>query len=303
MQRGIVKKIILAVFITSFLSAYDQPFLYLGFNNILTGMPGLGGWHFEQGLFAFNTHTFLDNDGKLLACEKSPHFEYVGAYSTLGFQAREKTFLKGHPGFYVLLPYVFSSKVECNNLNFSSSGAGLADLYIGTYLQWDPIQRNNKPLFAHRLTLNVNFPSGKYTNATSFHPGNGVFYINPSWASTLFLTERWALSSNLYYVWSSENKHNDTQPGQAIFLNYSTEYQIRKHTYIALNGYFLQQFTDGKVHGVSVPHTRERVFSVGPGALYAPHERLSMFAYLYFEQFAKNRPQGINFIARLVLSF
>lgn len=298
-----IKKIFLLALTVSALHGYNQPFLYQGFYSMLAGMPGPDGGRLEQGFLAYNANKFTNNNGDSLGCQSSPHFNYELGWTALGYQSPKARLFKGRPGFFVAQPYYFNEDVERNSLGLTDNGNGFSDIYAGAYMQWDPIYRNDNPLFAHRLTFNVNFPTGKFNGCRSYNPGNGVYYINPSWAATLFLTNRWSLSTNLYYIWSTKKKHTNNQPGQAFFLNYSTEYKVREHMYVALNGYFLQQFTDEIANCVSVPCKRESVFSVGPGFLFKPREKIDFLLYAYFEQFAKNRPQGINFFARLVWNF
>jgi len=59
-----------------------------------------------------------------------------------------------------------------------------------------------------------------------------------------------------------------------------------------------KQINDDKLHGHSVPNSKERVFAIGPGALYSLTSDLSFFLYLYFETNVRNRPEGISLIGR-----
>ena len=79
-------------------------------------------------------------------------------------------------------------------------------------------------------------------------------------------------------------------------MNFTTEYEIRPHFWIGINGYFLHQLKNNKLNGIEVPHSREQVLGIGPGFLYATSYRydLVLFGNLYIECKVRNRPQGIT---------
>jgi len=155
----------------------------------------------------------------------------------------------------------------------------------------------------HRFELGSSYPAGKFKRGYFFNPGNGCYYINPSWAATFFFNRKLSISTQLNYVWSSEKKYTCVQPGQAIYLNYSLEFEALKNFWVSACGYYLQQITDSKIKGIKVPGRREQVFSVGPGLLYSVSDDLFFFAYTYLESHVKNRSKGITFLLRSVVHF
>ncbi len=291
----------LALFLFLSIIAGDQPdTLNFGYTNILEGGPT----HPSYGLYLYpyaayyHTNTFKDQFGRRLGSNE-PNFDLIWGILEILYQTESHPILNARLGLDVELFFDLYSKVSENKLDITSSGSGFSDPYIGLYLQWEPIMWANRPLFVHKFEFAASFPAGKFNKNFTFNPGNGLYYINPNWSATLYLMPRWATSWNLNYVWSSVNKHNGVQPGQAILLNYSMEVEARKNWWIAVNGYFLQQFTDTKVDGVAIPGRRDRVFAIGPGMLYSPREDMNFFAHLYFESKARNITQGIS----LIISF
>jgi anthranilate 1,2-dioxygenase (deaminating, decarboxylating) large subunit len=61
-----------------------------------------------------------------------------------------------------------------------------------------------------------------------------------------------------------------------------------------------QQIEDTKVNGEYVSGTHERVRALGPGAVYSFSKEDDVFANLYSEFGAENRPEGTKLIFRFV---
>jgi anthranilate 1,2-dioxygenase (deaminating, decarboxylating) large subunit len=162
----------------------------------------------------------------------------------------------------------------------------------------------NGPLFMHRIELQTTFPTGRYDKNRELNPGSNCFTFNPYWAATLFLSPQWTASTRFHYLWNSENDDPNRgfgaartiQAGQAIHLNYATEYEVIPRALRAgINGYYLKQLTDTEVDGARIPGSREQVFAVGPGLLYSFSPDNHLFFNAYFEMEAENRTRGNRF--------
>lgn len=81
------------------------------------------------------------------------------------------------------------------------------------------------------------------------------------------------------------------------------EYALTPWFRLGLNGYWFDQITDTKVNGTSVPGRRERVWAFGPGALLSFSRENHLFANVYIEQDARNRPQSSRYWLRYVHQF
>lgn len=301
-----MKKIFILFFMYLTLIAYDQPdTLNFGYTNILEGGPihPSSGWYIQPYIAEYYTKTFTNPAGGLLGGVPSPTFNIAWGIIEVIYQAKKSYFWNARLGIDIELFFDLYSKVSKNNLGITSNGAGFSDPYIGIYLQWDPVIWHDRPLFVHRFEFAASFPAGKYNKNFFFNPGNGFYYINPNWSATFYFTRHWAASCNLNYVWSAKNKKTGVQAGQAILINYSMEAEFIRHLWLAVNGYYLNQYTDTKVDGFSVPGRRDRIFSIGPGMLYRPDPDFNLFAYLYFESKSRNFTQGISTIISLVKHF
>ncbi|MBY0109756.1 MAG: transporter [Candidatus Babeliaceae bacterium] len=301
-----MRKIILIALYISSISSYNQPTtLNLGYTNIQLGGPikPTSGWSMTQYLSFYHSNKFLDYQGKTLNKTASPHFNSFWGVTDFNYKTEDKIIFNAQAGIDIIPLYAFYSKIEKNSLDITNSGGGISDPYIGVFLQWEPFYKKNRPIFVHRFELFTAFPMGKYKRGYSINPGNGCYFINPSWASTLYLTRKFAISSAWSYLWSSEKKYTGIQPGQAILLNYSIEYECLENFWIAICGYALKQFTSDKKYGVTLAHSLEQVLSVGPGFLYTFRDKFNLYGYFYCDQLVRNRAQTISLFLRLSAQF
>lgn len=285
---------------------YGLPSVNLGYTNILDGGPirPYPGLYWQQYNIFYHTNKFFDFAGKPLGGVNSPTFNSWSTVTQLIYQFKKKLFFEGTPGFSFVLPITLYSAIDCNKLGITSAGGGLGNIGFGVYTQWSAIMHNDRPLFIHRLSVDASFPTG--TNRLpkrQINPGAAFYSLSPGWSATLYTTKKLAFSWRFNYLWNSKNKKIDFKAGDAIFFNYSAEYAIKPAWYVAFVGYCLQQLSDNKALGHTIPKSKERVFGMGPGSAYFISKDMVFFGYLYGECGARNRPQGISFILRFINHF
>ncbi len=292
------------LFFTTNIFGYHEPTVNLGQTNILDGGPliPLEGWYWRPYLSIYHAQKFTGPDGKLLGGVPSPQFNNVTLITQFLYQSGIRIF-HGKLGVNLFLPAVLYSHVSDNQLGISSSGSGLGDFITGLFLQWEPkaLSENKQVTLTARLALDVSFPTGK--NKQPFHginPGNNLFFINPFWAATFHFTRDLATSWRLHYLWCSKNRKTHIQPGQAVHLNFDMEYQFFPKFWLGAVGYYFKQITDSKLQGLPIPNSREQVLGTGLGALYTTPTEWRFLSYFYIESRARNRPQGVRFIARII---
>jgi hypothetical protein len=275
-------------------NAYDLPPVNLGFTSFLDGGPPAGpGFYFQQYLQYYHSDTFKDKDGNKIPFPKPELNAYV-SLSQFIYQSDQPILFGGKWGVDLIVPVVGFDLTGAPPLQANDPGVG--DILVGPFIQWDPVMGKNGPVFMHRIELQTTFPSGKFDSKKSLNPGSNGYSFNPYWAATLFLTPKWTASTRVHYLWNSEQEDTNIQPGQAIHLNYATDYELIPNTLRAgINGYYLKQITDTKVNGVSVPDRQEQVFGIGPGLLYSFSQNNHLFFNAYFEMAAENRTEGNRF--------
>jgi anthranilate 1,2-dioxygenase (deaminating, decarboxylating) large subunit len=294
------------------------PAVNLGFTSFLDGGPPAGpGIYYAQYFQYYHANTMADNSGNNIFPD--PKVDAYVSLSQLLLQCPKKLVLGAQPGLDIILPVVDLDIQDAGP--FRANGAGVGDILIGPYLQWEPIMGKKGPIFMHRLELQCMMPSGKYDSQYQLNPGANLFSLNPYWSGTFFATPKLTLSTRAHYLWNTVNDDpsalpysaygswnaaggNEMRPGQAFHINFATEYElIEKHLRVGFNGYYLRQLTDTELNGSDISDSRERVLGLGPGAMYSFSQNTHLFFNSYFETAAENRPEGMRFQLRLVHHF
>lgn len=285
------------------LAAQSLPAVNLGLTSFYDGLPPAGpGFYYQQYLQYYTADSFMDEDGDELDVPDQPELDVWASLNQFIYQSNQELFLGGKWGIDVIVPVV-GTDLDEGSLPLRDNGAGLGDILVGPILQWDPIIKDGRPVFAHRIELQTIFPTGKYDDDRQVNPGSNVWSFNPYWAATVFPTDRCEASVRIHYLWNSENDDvegvDDVQPGQAIHLNFASSYAlIEKRLFAGVNGYYLKQITESQVNGDDMSDSEEQVLGIGPGALYSFSQNDHIFLNVYWETLTENRPEGWRAILR-----
>ena len=300
------------IFCVSQTFAYDEPIVNLGFTSFLDGTTPSGpGFYFQDYLQYYTSNRLNGNNGDKLPL---PHtsLDVTANLFQLIYLSKQKIW-QANWGIDFIAPWLMQANINDGlGRTVLDAQTGAGDIVIGPMFQFDPIMGANGPRFVQRFEFDFIVPTGKYNPKYAVNPGSNFWSFNPYWSATLWFTKQWSSSIRLYYLWNAKNNNpnlafgsgvNSTQAGRAVFANITTEYGLTEKFYLGLNGYIFDQVTDTKVNGSSVPGRREYVWAIGPGLLYSFTKNDFLFFNSYFEQDAKNRPQGSNFVARYVHHF
>jgi hypothetical protein len=180
---------------------------------------------------------------------------------------------------------------------------GLGDLTVGAGLQWAP-HKIGKGVFVQRAMLDVGVPTGRYSDLQPVNVGNHFALVDPYYAFT-YERSKVEFSARVHYLWNSTNSDpfvgfgvKNMQPGQAFHMNYATSYELFKNVRLGFNGYWLQQLTDHRIDGVSVPNSKERTVGLGPG-IQLGGRGIWFRLNSYIETDVRNRPSGIKVTFRI----
>ncbi len=286
--------------------ALGQPNVNLGFTSFLDGAPPAGPGLYLSEYLQYYTADHLNNEKGSKALDVD--IDVWVLMNQLIYQSDKELIFGGKWGLNVMLPVV-GLDVGSNPAGLEDNGTGLGDLLVGPYLQWDPIMGANGPLMVNRIELQTIFPTGKYDNDKALNPGSNHFSFNPYWAATVFLGPKATVSWRLHYLWNDENddfgpNSVDLEPGEAVHANFTAAYEVLpKQLRLGINGYWFDQISDTKVDGNKDNSLEEKVFAIGPGAVWHFSQDTHLFVNAYFETDAESRPEGERYNLRFVHHF
>jgi len=286
--------------------ALGQPNVNLGFTSFLDGAPPAGPGLYLSEYLQYYTADHLNDEKGSKALDVD--IDVWVLMNQLIYQSDKELLFGGKWGLNVMLPVV-GLDVGSNPAGLEDNGTGLGDLLVGPYLQWDPIMGANGPLMVNRIELQTIFPTGKYDNDKALNPGSNHFSFNPYWAATVFLGPKATVSWRLHYLWNDENddfgpNSVDLEPGEAVHANFTAAYEVLpKQLRLGINGYWFDQISDTKVDGNKDKSLEEKVFAIGPGAVWHFSQDTHLFVNAYFETDAESRPEGERYNLRFVHHF
>jgi hypothetical protein len=280
-------------------SHVSEPAVNLGDTSFLDGPAGPGIVS-EQIGDAAHDGRITDSDGNTV-----PGTGAVNSISGLTHIAwlSHKQVLGGWYGVEVVL--------SAAHVNAGASGeaGGLGNTTVAPLiLQW-PEHRVLGVAIDQRVTADFDLPTGEYSRTSGVNISSNALTVHPYYAITAFLDKRIETSWRVHYLWNSINNDpptstdaQSTQAGQAIHFNATAAYNLYKGLWIGPNGYYLKQITDGKLNGVALPNSPERVGAIGPGMVWN-RGRWFFYANGYQEFGAQNRATGHKLVLRIEKTF
>lgn len=198
--RGLNARLIFTMLINliipSGLFCYGLPKINLGASSFLDGGPlrQIPGYYFQIISQDYDTRDFKGPEGQSLCGRNCPHFNEWANAMQLIYLSQTNVMGLGSFGWDITLPIICYSKIDPNFLGITSNGGGIGDLAMGMYVQAHPIYHGDRPVYVHRLEFVASFPTGTDKRPEfDINPGNGVFYMNPYWAATMYFTPRFQL--------------------------------------------------------------------------------------------------------------
>ncbi|MCF0263900.1 transporter [Acinetobacter guillouiae] len=315
MKNNVIKRGFLAgtVVLTAVAAqAYDLPTVNLGMTSFLDGgLPAGPGWYSQTYLQNYDSNKLKDNQAHRLALPKTD-LNYQVIVEQVSYLSDVRVGEHASLGLNVLIPFVSKMDMDdgLNNAAIKAQG-GFGDLMIGPFIQFEPVMGKDGPKFVQRFEFQVNLPTGKYDQNKNINPGNNAVSFDPYWAATYWFNPKWTVSTRLHYLYNFKNDDpnysfglaDDIQAGQAIHANFATDYALTPQLRLGINGYWLKQITDTEVEGEKLTGTREQVWAIGPGAMYSFSKHDHIVTNAYFEQDAKNRPEGTRLQLRYIHHF
>lgn len=283
----------------------------LGATSFFDGIGGNGLTYIGYLRFS-NGNSIKDASGNTIPAFQNPSIQTTTFISQFVYQFANPKILGAHPGLDLLIPVVnTNSKFSPYGAALDSNGAGLSDVLVGAFLQWDPMVNAAGAVWSNRFELIANLPVGRYDARKDINPGSNFYSLNPNWASTLLFARGWEASWRLNYLYNFSNHDpsgsapldlegapvSATKAGQAIWLNFALSYEVVPNVHVGANGYYLKQITDDQVNGVAQKNTRERVLGIGPGVMWRAGQKAVLYLNAYTETAVQNRTRN-NFLVQ-----
>ena len=140
-------------------AAYDQPAgLNLGGTSFLDGIPPAGpGLYFQEYIQYYTADEFPEIGAPI---DPDTSCGRLGQPQPVHLPVESEALFGGKWGLNVIVPVV-SIDVDDDNHILTDNGGGLGDIYVGPFLQWDPIMGENGPIFVHRVEFTTILPHGQ----------------------------------------------------------------------------------------------------------------------------------------------
>lgn len=218
---------------------------------------------------------------------------------------------KLRPAINVILPLTgYATEFGDQGTSLRDNGVGLGDLLIGPMLQFSPIMVDERPVFSHRLELDVIAPVGKYDPHKNLNQSSNFVSLHPHWSLSVLPARGLEFTVRLQYIYNFTNRRPVNTPkglsvdtaraGQTAWLNFDCSYEVVQGLHLGANGYYLKQLTpdryklmDGsRTTGSAHGDGKAQVLGIGPGLLWEASKRDRLYANYYFQLLVEDRPRA-----------
>ena len=292
--------------------------LNLGVTSFYDGFSGGPGWAWQTTLRHSDANKIADANGNSSAVFNSPSIQSDVLINQLSY-AFTQTLGGWRPALMVIAPVVSLSTSFGPGPALKSGGTSLGDITLDASLQGEPtVSSEGQPVFVQRFAASFILPTGEYKKDLDINQGSGYASFNPYWAATFFPAPRWEVSWRAHYLYNFKNdapaaSHpqqingqtvDNTQAGDAAWLNFGASYAITPDISLGINGYYFEQLSNHRANGVELADSRERVLGIGPGLMWRIDPKKALWVNAYTESMARNRAaSALNLQVRTVFAF
>ena len=224
--------------------------------------------------------------------------------------------LDGGVGAEALLPVIdVQSHFEQPEVLLHNNGLNIGDLTFGLFYQAHPTIVGGRPILCWRSDLDFFAPIGGFDSHHDINQSSDFWSVNPYISTTLLPMLKWEISTRFNYVYNLPTSRganppvfpgftfHDGQAGQAAWINFASSYAITETIRPGINGFWLQQFTNDRTNGVSVPNTRAEELYLGPGLSWQPNRKNTVNFNVYLPVTAANLAAGPQFNIQFIHEF
>lgn len=204
-----------------------------------------------------------------------------------------QTVMDGQLAFHAVMP-LLDIDFRANGMSFSRSGLG--DMTVGAALGYHP-----SPSLHYVVGLDIVAPTGKYDRQNPASPGRNHWALQPVLAMTYVQPSGWNADLKLMYDINRRNGDTQTRSGQAVHADYHVGWGMGNGWAVGAGGHVFQQTT--RDDGPASAAGKARALGIGPSVRYL-NDQGWLFTLKWQKDFqVKNRPEGEQLMAKLVVPF
>jgi len=209
-------------------------------------------------------------------------------------------------GWHALLPVVYQS-IDMPNVGGSAGKFGIGDITIDPFvLAW-----HHSPELHTALGIDIYLPTGAYDkNDPRTSIGANYYSVEPLYAITWLGKSGWEVSGKFMYNMKSKNDDTKYQSGDEFHMDYLVGKHIGDWS-VGVSGYYLEQITNDKVDGATVPAVpgvfsegrKGQVLAFGPSVKYTAKGGTMFIGQWQHETMVENRFAGDKLWFKMIMPF
>jgi hypothetical protein len=144
-------------------------------------------------------------------------------------------------------------------------------------------------------------PIGDYDKSHLANLGRNYLTVRPIVGWSYHDPQGWDVSTKMSISVNTRNNATGYRSGSYVGGDYALGYRVHPRVLVGLQGYFLEQFSDDKQHGITVDGNgnRAQVIGVGAGLQYEAPTGYSVESKVVRDTSVRNRADGTNFWLRV----
>lgn len=252
--------------------------------------PGLYGIVYQN---HYQASRFADDDGH----SAIPGFRlHADSVTPRLIWMTHTTLFGGELGYYALMPLIHL-RVSVPGVSETRTGNG--DMLVA------PLLAYHSGLYHWGYAFELVLPVGDYSRNHLANLGRNYVTVRPIAGWSYHDPVGWDISTKMSISVNARNGDTGYRSGSYWAGDYTVGYRVFPRILVGLEGYFLEQFNDDKLHGVAVGNggNRTQVLGVGGGLQYQAPTGWSVEGKVVRDTNVRNRSDGTSVWLRAAWKF
>ncbi|OOG37140.1 hypothetical protein B0B52_18445 [Polaromonas sp. A23] len=264
-----------------------------GVENFLVGAAPPPGFYVLEYGNVYRANKLKDNAGNDVPL---PTFK-VGATAaaTRFVWSTPTTFAGGNLVLHAIVPLV---DLEVKVPGASQKKTGLGDITFGPGLAF-----HHSPNLHSVAAVDFVAPTGSYNRGDLANIGRNYWSLQPLYTMSYIDAKGFNGDFKLTFNLNRRNTDTNYRSGAEAYLDYSAGWGLGNGWVLGVGGYAMQQLTNDKRAGVSLPGTKGEAFAIGPSVKYDNGKGWFITAKWQREMSVRNRPEGSALWIKTIIPF